>query len=347
MRTFVSRVKNKLKNIINPPESQESIFNRGYEVFAKTGQTPHEAYMAMVNLFCSTDGKFLEDFNQKIIAQHPAKKINEPVSGVLGNLNTADFTSINNTLNKDGYVNFNKKIAPELVQKLYNFALKTQTKTAPKYDVPVIYNPDQPTSEIYRFVLNDLVNNEDIQELIMDPTLINIARNYLGCEPIFDFPAMWWTTAYLKHASEEAAQLYHFDLDRIKWLKIFIYLTDVNEDNGPHRFIRGSHTPGHKPKDILKRGYARIPDEDLAPHYKPEDFTVYYGEAGAIFAGDTKCWHKGTPLKKGHRLVFELEYTSSLFGTNYPKLEITNASEAFKKFCAENKYYASNLHIIN
>lgn len=114
-----------------------------------------------------------------------------------------------------------------------------------------------------------------------------------------------------------------------------------------HRFIRGSHIPGNKPKDILKRGYARIPDEDLASHYKAEDFTVYHGEAGAIFGGDTKCWHKGTPLKKGHRLVFELEYTNSLFGTNYPKLEIRNASEAFKKFCNENSYYTSNLHIIN
>lgn len=189
--------------------------------------------MAMVNLFCYTDGKFLEAFNKNFIAQHPPKNISGPVSGILGNLNNVDFTSINNTLNKDGYVNFNKKIAPELVQKLRDYALKNPTKTAPKYDAQVIYNPDKPTSEIYRFDMNDLVNNQDIQELMIHPVLINIARNYLGCEPIFDFPAMWWTTSFLKHASEEAAQLYHFDLDRIKWLKIFIYLTDVNEDNGP------------------------------------------------------------------------------------------------------------------
>lgn len=347
MKQLLYRIKQKVKRTLNPPKNPVTVFNEGFETFTKTGQTPHESYMAMVDLFCSTDGKFLEDYNKKIIANFPAKPVNEPLSGVLGTLNTSDFSSINSTLNKDGYANFNKKLSPQIVEKIRDYALKNPTKTAPKYDTPVIYNPEQPISEIYRFDMQDLINNKEIQDLIMDPVLINIARNYLGCEPIFDFPAMWWTTSFLKQASEEAAQLYHFDLDRIKWLKIFIYLTDVTEDNGPHRFIRASHIPGNKPKDILKRGYARIPDEDLMKYYKAEDFVVYYGEAGAMFAGDTKCWHKGTPLKKGNRLVLEFEYTSSLFGTNYPKLKVKNTSEEFKSFCLNNKHYATNIEFQN
>ena len=187
------------------------------------------------------------------------------------------------------------------------------------------------------------MNDSDIQEQIMDPVLINIARKYLECEPIFDFPAMWWSTSFLKEASGEAAQIYHFDLDRLKWLKIFIYLTDVDETTGPHRLIKGSHLPGAKPMTLLKRGYARIPDEDLAKYHKQEDFVVIHGEAGSVFAEDTKCWHKGTPLKKGHRLVLEFEYTSSMFGSNYPKFEMRNTSEKFKQFCKNNPIYASNI----
>jgi UDP-3-O-acyl-N-acetylglucosamine deacetylase len=66
-----------------------------------------------------------------------------------------------------------------------------------------------------------------------------------------------------------------------------------------------------------------------------------------MFIGDTKCWHKGTPLKKGHRLVLELEYTSSLFGANYPKMEVNNTTQAFKDFCAKNKTFATHLYFKN
>ena len=118
-------------------------------------------------------------------------------------------------------------------------------------------------------------------------------------------------------------------------------------ENGPHCYIEGSHKPNAKPTELLKRGYVRIPDEDLKPYYKPEAFKVIYGEAGSMFMGDTKCWHKGTPLKKGHRLVLEFEYTSSLFCANYPKLEVTNASADFKEFCVKNKTFASNINFKN
>ncbi|MGZ4044617.1 MAG: phytanoyl-CoA dioxygenase family protein, partial [Bacteroidia bacterium] len=265
---------------------------------------------------------------------------------LIGTFDTKNFETINKTLNRDGYAYFKNKISPEMVSSLYNYALKTPA-LAKKNEPKVVFDPSNFVSEIYRFDAQDLINNKDIQSLIMDPALINVARNYLGCEPIFDFPAMWWSTSFLKEASEEAAQLYHFDMDRIKWLKIFIYLTDVNADNGPHRYIRGSHLPGTKPLELLERGYARIPDNDLVKYYKPEDFVVVCAESGTIFAGDTQCWHKGTPLKKGHRLVLELEYTSSMFGANYPKLEVKNSSPEFKKFCSQNKFYASNIHFTN
>ena len=214
----------------------------------------------------------------------------------------------------------------------------------PTYDKPVLYDPEKPTAEIYRFDRQDLVNDPEIQKLMMDPVLINVARNYLGSEPIFDFPALWWTSAFNKAASHEAAQLYHFDLDRVKWLKIFFYINGVSPDNGPHCYIKGSHRAGNKPAELLKRGYARIPDSDLKKFYKEEDFIELSAEAGAVFAGDTKCWHKGKPLKKGHRLAMEFEYTSSMFVSNYPKLIVQQCSDEFRAFCKANQTYASNIH---
>ncbi|MCD6067573.1 MAG: hypothetical protein K0S33_2399 [Bacteroidetes bacterium] len=342
MKNFLYRVKQKISKTIHPLKADLDTFNKGYSEFLSTGKTSNEAYLAFLNLYCNTNGKFQEAEHKKAIQNNPPKRTEDTLSGVIGSYTSGDFHSINNTLGKDGYIDLHRKVSPELVKKLTNFALRTETTTAPKYDKKMVYDPAHPVSEIYRFDMQDLVNNPDIQALIMDPVLINIARQYLGCEPIFDFPAMWWSTSFLKEASSEAAQLYHFDLDRFKWLKIFIYLTDVNEDNGPHRLIRGSHLPDAKPTELLKRGYARIPDEDIAQYHKKEDFIVIHGEAGAVFAEDTKCWHKGTPLRSGHRLVLEFEYTSSMFGSNYPTFEIKNASEEFKQFCKNNPVYAKN-----
>ena len=342
MASLLDRVKQKIVNTINPHKDLIENFNNGYNTFLSTGKTPEETYMTLINLYCATDGKFNDKMNHQIISKNPPKKITEPISGVIGTLSQDDFKKTNDKLNKDGYAYFDKKLPSETIAKLREYALKTGTRTAPKYDAKVVYDPNNPTSEIYRFDILDLINNKEIQDLIMDPAFINVARNYLGCEPIFDFPAMWWSTSYLKEASSEAAQLYHFDLDRIKWLKIFIYLSDVTPENGPHSYIRGSHISGTKPKELLDRGYARIPDTDLTNYYKKEDFITVHADAGTVFAGDTKCWHKGTPLKKGDRLVLEFEYTSSMFGTNYPKLEIKNTTPSFKEFCKNNPIYAAN-----
>ncbi len=325
----------------------EDIFQQGYNDFELSGKTSDEAYQRLISLYCYSNGYSTEAFHQKIRHKNPPKIISSNLQGVLGEVSIGSFNAINKNLDKNGYVEFDKKLNRDILERLYDFALQTGAKIPPEYDSKIIYDVASPRAEIYRFDIQDLIDNVDIQSLIMDPTLINIARNYLKCEPIFDFPAMWWSTSFSKKASSEAAQLYHFDMDRIKWLKVFFYINDVNEENGPHCYIEGTHKAGTKPMEILQRGYARISDEDLRPYYKPEDFKVLCAKAGTIFAGDTKCWHKGTALKTGHRLVLEFEYTSSLFGANIPKMQVKNTSPAFFDFCLNNKVYASNIEFIN
>jgi len=316
----------------------KQVYDRGFKIFERTGVTPEESYQALIKLYCNTNGRFNEEMHKKIITSSPARMADASSESIIGRCDEVKLNDLNKELNDNGYVMFEKKLSAEMCSRLYAFALKTPASVG---ESKILYNPAQPISEIYRFDINDLMNSEDIQALVMDPGLINIARKYLECEPIFDFPALWWSTSFLKNASSRAAQLYHFDMDRIKWLKVFIYINDVNPENGPHCYIRGSHKPGSKPLELLKRGYVRIDDPDLHKFYKQEDFISVTGDAGSIFAGDTRCWHKGTPLKEGHRLALELEYTSSRFGGNYPPMIITKCSSEFRQFCARNQRYAS------
>lgn len=81
--------------------------------------------------------------------------------------------------------------------------------------------------------------------MITDMNFFAIAQEYLACKPIHDLVLMWWSAPHSNKASSEAAQLYHFDMDHLKFLKFFIYLTDVDEHNGPHCYVRKSHI--HKP----------------------------------------------------------------------------------------------------
>ena len=156
---------------------------------------------------------------------------------------------------------------------------------------------------------------------------------------------MWILNDYLKNNSEEAAQFFHFDLERVKWLKVFIYLDDVDKYKAPHTYIEGSHINNTKPEELLKKGYKRIKDSEVSKYYKTNKIKSIIGKAGTIIIGDTKCWHKGGNIKKGKRTILQLEFASSLFGENQDAFKVKNPSDAFIKFCKSNPFFSSNINL--
>jgi ectoine hydroxylase-related dioxygenase (phytanoyl-CoA dioxygenase family) len=152
-----------------------------------------------------------------------------------------------------------------------------------------------------------------------DWSILAVAQDYLRSSPILDIVAMWWHTAFSDRPDARAAQMFHFDMDRPRWLKFFVYLTDVTPESGPHCFIRGSHRTGAIPPDLLARGYARLDDDVVAAHFAPEDHIRFVGKKGTIIAEDTRGLHKGQHVERGDRLVFQLEFTNTLFGGAYAR----------------------------
>lgn len=314
------------------------LFYLGFWIFKFFSVTPKISYMAMVNLYCITNGKFLEKFNRK--------NISIPLKGksvLFPKINSKKINKIVEEINNEGYNTFDFKLPLKAVNELKALSYKLKANVGTD---EILFNPNNKKSNIYKFNPNDIIQNKWVQELIMDPVLISIAGSYLGTHPIFDFAAMWWSTDSKKN-KEDAAQEYHFDLDRPKWLKIFIYLTDVNGDNGPHCYISETHKVGSKPQDILNRGYVRVSDQELKKYYPKSNFKEITGLSGTIVFGDTGCWHKGKPIIKGDRLILQLEYTSSLFGLNLPKFKIANPGIEFSEFCKNNKKYLKNIKLVN
>jgi hypothetical protein len=313
------------------------IFYLGYFLHNKIGYTFYYAYASFRNLFVFSKGKLNDTMSLNISKSYPPIKIKE-VKGVLGNLIEGDVISIAQQIKNNGYYIFESKLDESVIEKLIDFSLNVPANLIPPHQngtKKVKYNRNNILSPRYQFDEQDIFENKIIQEISFDPSLFEIAQYYLNCKPILDLTAMWWSAAFKKEASSEAAQLYHFDMDRIKFIKFFFYLTDVDSFNGPHCFIKGSHSK--LPDKLYKDG--RISDEEVLSSFSKDKLIEITGKKGSIIAVDTRGLHKGKVLEKGERLIFQVEFANSLFGAPYNTILLdNNTSPAIKKRIADNRY---------
>jgi hypothetical protein len=303
-------------------------FPAGVIRYALTGFTPPSAHMAMINFFCASGGRSNDVIN-RIISWMDTKVDFQSRFGVLGNLDQARLKEIVGSLNESGYFVFPNAISQEMCDRLTRFALDTDANLRRMDHEPALtaprlmrVDPEHPKGVRYDYPVDVLVDNSDVQSLLADHSILLLAQAYLGACPKLDCLSMWWHTAFQSRPDEEAAQLFHFDLDRPKWLKVFIYLTDVGPADGPHTFVAGSHRPGGIPLHLLKKGYARLTDQEVLEHYGKERIVEFCARRGTIVVEDTRGLHKGKPVTGSARLLLQLQLSNSLFGADYPRVPI-------------------------
>jgi hypothetical protein len=251
--------------------------------------------------------------------------------GVLGKLSESELESAHRHLAKNGYVIFENILTEEDCNRVLASSLETPGLTR-LMDGNVgkiehkFFDRANPTSVRFDYDPKDLLANENIQKLIFDESLISFAQRYLQSSPILDAVVMWWHTPFGSGPDKEAAQWFHFDMERLKWVKFFFYITDVDEKSGPHTFVSKSHKPLGIPLKLRKKGYVRLSDEEVLSHYSKDQIIEFTGKKGTLIVEDTQGLHKGKHCELGDRLVFNLEYTTSMFGAPIPGLEISQES---------------------
>jgi len=139
-----------------------------------------------------------------------------------------------------------------------------------------------------------------LHELASDPRLLEIAAGYFGCRPYLDSIQAWWS--FSGHEQPEEAENFHRDNDSIRFLKFFLYLTDVSEVNGPHIFVAGSQVSDK----LLER--RRLSDEEVQSAFG-KDVLCMTGRAGDAFIEDTYGIHKGQLPLEGRRLLVQFRYS--------------------------------------
>ena len=313
----------------------------GYLYFLVSSKTLHYSKMSLISLYCKSNGR-LNDWIQKLIVIFQFSEgelINNNHSSILSE---DEITIATETLRKEGYYVFQKKLDENLINTLVNFT-KSRKAWTTKGDFEYDFN--NPKSILYRYYPNELLQNETIFKLIFDKNIYKIAKGYFKSNPIFNNVALWWSTIIEKDEVHDAAQAFHFDYDGIKTLKLFVYLTDVEDENGPHVYIKKTHLSNKKPSELLKKNYVRIEDNEVFKYYDKSELTKIKGKKGTIILGDTSCFHKGQKLEKGNRLVFDIQFTSAIFGSaneNYSiKKELYN-----KRLISKNKKFTQKIRII-
>jgi len=297
----------------------------GLIVYALSRKTPAFAYQSMVNLFCITRGRANDFLSLLISLTKHSYDFGGSADGVLGSMSGKDKIEVVSDLREQGYHVFEKRLPEELCDRLLEFAVSNPCISRPMVgensgkSIRGRYPRKEPEAVRYDFATQDLLDNMDVQRLLADMSFASVAQTYLGTSPVIDVVSMWWHTAYSELPDKDAAQFYHFDMDRPKWLKFFIYLTDVTTDSGPHTFIAGSHRTGGIPNSLLKKGYARLTDDEVEGHYGRDRVVEYEAPRGTIIAEDTRGLHKGKNVKRGDRLVLQIQYSNCLFGAQYNK----------------------------
>lgn len=296
----------------------------GFIIYLVFNKTPEFAYQAMIGLFCLTKGQS-NDVLSKIIGYFKRPYHFSESTGILGTLETTRRNLISTSLREQGYYVFEDPLPEELCEQLLQYASSHECTMRPMDGdksgklVHTHYHRGAPEAVRYDFETQDLLDNQDVQLLLADMSLAIVAQDYLGARPVIDVIGLWWHTRFSDKPDRGAAQYYHFDMDRPKWLKFFIYLTDVETTNGPHSFIAGSHQSGAIPSSLLKKGYARLTDEEIKTHFDEKNIIEFNAPRGTIIAEDTRGLHKGKHVQEGDRLILQIQYSNSLFGGYYPK----------------------------
>lgn len=185
-------------------------------------------------------------------------------------------------LKRDGWADGFKLPEPE-VQRILEFTERSPQQTY-----------DQPHEQC-----------DALHELACDPSVLEVARRYLGGEPVLYNSVIWRNGGVKDPDRVRDSHLYrfHFDVADVKSLVLFVYLSDVDERSGPHVVIRGTHR-----RRTLRDTLRLYVDEATAQKLYADRITTITGEKGTAFFEEQTIYHKQL-IPRGPRTMLRITYT--------------------------------------
>ena len=146
---------------------------------------------------------------------------------------------------------------------------------------------------------------EALWEIACDPNVLEVARLYLGGEPILYHSVIWRNNGVNNPDQVRDFHLYrfHHEVADVKSLALYLYLSDVDEQNGPHMVISGTH---HR-KSLWHTVRAYL-DEQAAQDRYVDKIRMITGGRGTAFFEEQTIYHKQLIPQKP-RMMLRITYT--------------------------------------
>lgn len=144
--------------------------------------------------------------------------------------------------------------------------------------------------------------------------IVQVANAYFGMLTHLRFINVWHTFA--TQSPPRDSQLWHRDRDDHHIIKVFVYLSDVDEDSGPFTYAPCSHPKGVVRDEARHRiervdGPRRTVDADMNEIVPRERWVKATGPAGTIVFADTRGYHCGGRARKRDRIMYIGMFASS------------------------------------
>ncbi len=220
-----------------------------------------------------------------------------------------------------GISHFGQLLSKSQTSELVSYFLARQVHDSYRSETTK-YLPDSdarhPYSHIAHHEARDILLAPYLLEIVNRPDVLAVVGEFLGCKPTLGYLAAWWS--YPTALGAQQAEHFHRDVDDWRFVKLFIYLTDVGAQNGPHVYITRSANAASL------REIRRFDDQEVIAAMGPENMLTITGQAGEGFLENTFGIHKGQPVAEGRRLIFQAVY--SMFPLPYgPKEPVATISE--------------------
>jgi phytanoyl-CoA dioxygenase PhyH len=152
------------------------------------------------------------------------------------------------------------------------------------------------------YPLKTVLTCPGVLETVNSPGVLRIVARYLGCKPtLTSIWVRWSLPTELK--ARPSIQTFHRDSEDWRFVKLFVYLTDVDAESGPHEFVKTSH---RNSGTLRARSFAAA---DIEKRYGAIRMVQIKGARGTSFMTDAFGIHKGVPPLRRPRLMLQAQYS--------------------------------------
>jgi len=206
---------------------------------------------------------------------------------------------------------------------------------------------DQKASKI-SYETNDLAQHELFIKFSLDDDILCLVKNYFNAVPKIAFLKAWKVNSGTDDLPEMS---FHMDHHGHRFLKVFWYLNDVEENFGHHEYIQKTHfqpefdkylkdAPDEVKEQIIKKrklkGKYRIDNQILIDHFR-NDLIKISGKEGSGFIEDTRGLHRGTEISQNtFRIIYQVLYVPYITDKDKNTHSRIRNKNAFEMFLRKN-----------